>query len=96
MKYWKVTVHLNYDASNVQSVTIKANTRREAYEDGKTYFYKNGACKVDIENVIALNVTMNELLEIDIQSKTGRICHVHAPVLKLGKEIAKLKGDLTK
>lgn len=63
MKRWKVTAHLNWDASNVQSVTVKANTRRKAYENGKAYFQKNGACKVNIETVkeIEENAEMEEL-----------------------------------
>ncbi len=62
MKHWKVTAHLNWDMSNVQSVTIKANTQRKAYEDGKRYFQKNGACRVDIETVkeIDENTEMEE------------------------------------
>lgn len=51
IKYWKVTAELNWDASNVQSVTIKANTQRKAYEEGKVYFQKNGACNVIIITV---------------------------------------------
>ena len=62
MKNWKVIAHLNYDASNIQSVTIKANTRRKAYENGKAYFQKNGAFAVIIETVeeIDENTEMEE------------------------------------
>lgn len=57
IKYWKVTAQLNWDASNVQSITIKANNKRKAYEKGKEYFQKNGARNVIIETVKEIDET---------------------------------------
>ena len=57
IKYWKVTAQLNWDASNVQSITIKANNQRKASEKGKEYFKKNGACNVIIESVQEIDET---------------------------------------
>ena len=39
----------------------------------------------DLHNDAYINDRKDEILEIDIQSKTGRICHIHAPVSRLSK-----------